>query len=59
MKLKKAAALCGSLLICLLIYMMYAAKELTGFATKKSISEEFQEVASHHVKLDETLIICL
>lgn len=43
MKLKKAVAICGSLLICLVIFMMYAAKDLTGSA-KKSISEEFQEV---------------
>lgn len=44
MKLKKAVAICGFFLVSLVIFMLYAAKDLTGFSAKKSVSEEFQEV---------------
>lgn len=44
MKLKRALAIFGSVLIVFVIFIIYSAKDLSSFSIKKSISEEFQDV---------------
>ncbi|KAJ8936613.1 hypothetical protein NQ314_012228 [Rhamnusium bicolor] len=46
MRLKKAVAVFGSLIVILLIFMIYSAKDLTGFPNRKSsINQDYQDVS--------------
>ncbi|KAJ8977949.1 hypothetical protein NQ317_008140 [Molorchus minor] len=44
MRLKRAVAIFGSLIVLLLIFIMYSAKDLTGFPNQKSsIAQDFED----------------
>lgn len=46
MRLKKIVAIFGSLILILIIFMIYSAKDLTGFPNRKSsIDQDFQDVS--------------
>lgn len=46
MKIKRALAIFGSVLIVFVIFIIYSAKDLSSFSMKKSISEEYNDVCS-------------
>lgn len=46
MRLKKAVVIFGSIMIGLIVIMMYTAKDLTGFPSRKSsVLQDYQDVS--------------